>query len=407
MTPSRRAFLVTAGSGSALFAGCSQFASDETGESPEPREPPESGVDGLPDPTSHVHGADGSWSSFGCNAANTRAVGDGEAPVDGVSERWRVDVPEIGFAEPIVADGRVYFVGNRGLRVFDADDGTELWTLEDVEKPPLILEGTAYVSTYEGVSAIEADTGDEIWSRELDAPGNVTAPATISGHRVLCGIGERILALDPEDGSERWRRDVFGQLLDHPAALGVHGFAVATEPGKVDAIGERGVAYARWELPARPSGPPTADKDVVYVPCHDGETYALTVDDAGDTVSETAWSAETGQVSTGLAVADDLVLAVAGRTLRAIDADSGQQRWEFGIGDSSRTAPAVGRETVFVGGDRLWALDPAPTGDPSDGPAVRFEREFEGAVGRGPVLDDGVLYVVADVDGEVALLALE
>ncbi|MDG5761432.1 PQQ-binding-like beta-propeller repeat protein [Natronococcus sp. A-GB1] len=94
--------------------------------------------------------------------------------------------------------------------------------------------------------------------------------------------------------------------------------------------------------------------------------------------------------------------------MRATDADSGQQRWEFGIGDSSRMAPAVGRETVFVGGDRLWALDPAPTGDPSDGPAVRFEREFEGSVGRGPVLDDGVLYVVADVgDNEVALMALE
>ncbi|MDG5761430.1 hypothetical protein QA600_19045 [Natronococcus sp. A-GB1] len=29
----------------------------------------------------------------------------------------------------MVADGRVYFVGNRGLRVLDADDGTELWTL--------------------------------------------------------------------------------------------------------------------------------------------------------------------------------------------------------------------------------------------------------------------------------------
>ncbi|ELY53526.1 pyrrolo-quinoline quinone [Natronococcus amylolyticus DSM 10524] len=404
MTPSRRAFLVAAGSGSALFAGCSQFASDETGEAPGPREPPESGVDELPDPNSHVHGADGSWSSFGCNAANTRAVGDDEAPVNGISERWRVGVPEIGFAEPIVADGRVYFVGNQGLRVLDADDGTELWTLEDVEKPPLILEGIAYVSTYEGVSALEADTGDEIWSRELDAPGSVTAPATIRGHGVLCGIGERILELDPEDGSERWRRDLLGQTLDHPAYTGPRGVAVATEAGMVYVLYD-GVAYARWELPARPSGPPTADKDVVYVPCYDGETYALTTDH--DAVSETAWSAETGQVSTGLAVADDLVLAVAGRTLRAIDADSGQQRWEFEIGDSSRTAPAVGRETVFVGGDRLWALDPAPSGDPSDGPAVRFEHEFEGSVGRGPVLDDGVLYVVADVDGEVALLALE
>jgi outer membrane protein assembly factor BamB len=407
MTPSRRALLAAAGSGSAVLAGCSRFPSGDTDESPEPREPPDSGVDEEPDPSNSVRGADGSWSSFGCNAANTRAVADGKAPVDGVSERWRVEVPEIGFAEPVVADGRVYFVENRGLRVLDADDGSELWTREDVEKPPLVLEGTAYVSTYEGVSALEADTGDERWSRELDAPGSVTAPATIRGHGVLCGVGERILELDPEDGSERWRRDLLGQALDHPAYAGPRGVAVATEAGMVYALYD-GVAHARWELPARPSGPPAADKDVVYVPCHDGETYALSADDTGNTVSETAWAAETGQISTGLAVADDLVLAVAGSTLRAVDADSGSRRWEFGIGDSSRTAPAVGRETVFVGGDRLWALDPAPTGDPSDGPAVRFEREFEGAVGRGPVLDDGVLYVVAEIDDdEVALVALE
>ncbi|AGB38362.1 outer membrane protein assembly factor BamB family protein [Natronococcus occultus] len=408
MTPSRRAFLAVVGSGSALLAGCSQFPGDDSGASLEPSEPPESGVDEAPDPRNDVHGADGSWSSFGCNAANTRAVGDGEAPVDGVSERWRVPVAEVGFTEPIVADERVYFVENRGLRVFDADDGSELWTVEDVEKPPLLLEGTVYVATYEGVSALDIDTGNEIWSRELDAPGSVTAPAAIGTHTVSCGIGERVVALDPEDGTERWHRDAFGQLLDHPAALGVRGVAVATEAGMVDAVGERGVAHDRWELPARPSGPLTADTDTVYVPCDDGETYALAVGDGGDTVSKTAWSAETGHVSTGLAVADDVVLAVAGNTLRAIDADSGQRRWEFGVGDSSRTAPIVSRETVFVGGDRLWALDPAPTGDPSDGPAVRFEREFEGSVGRGPVLDDGVLYVVAEVDdGEAALLALE
>ena len=64
------------------------------------------------------------------------------------------------------------------------------------------------------------------------------------------------------------------------------------------------------------------------------------------------------------------------------------------MGDWRHTAPCYGRDTLFVGGDRLWALDPTPSG--GAGPAVRFERSFAGRVGPGPVVDDGRLYVVAE-----------
>ncbi|WP_435152219.1 hypothetical protein [Haladaptatus sp. DFWS20] len=70
---SRRRFLalgaVTA------FAGCTATADD----------PPEPGSNQSTDPDRHIYGADGEWSSFGCNASNTRAVADGRAPVDGVT----------------------------------------------------------------------------------------------------------------------------------------------------------------------------------------------------------------------------------------------------------------------------------------------------------------------------------
>lgn len=408
MTPSRRAFLAAAGFGSALLAGCSQFTSDDSGDLPEPDEPPEAGIDELPDSSRHIHGADGTWSSFGCNAANTRAVADGAAPVDGVSERWRVELPEIVRREPVVADGRTYVVDVEELRAFDAADGSDLWSFEGAMRTPLVREDTVYVSTHEGIHALEADSGDKIWSRELDAPGSVTAPATIADRQLLCGIGERVLALDLEDGSERWHQDVFGQVLAHPAYVGVRGIAVVTDAGMAYVLRDDGVADARWELPARPTGSPTGNEGVVYVPCGDGNTYALTIDDSGGSVAETAWTAETGSVPSGLAVSDGLVLGVSGGTLRAIDADTGRRRWEFGIGDRNHNmAPVVGRETVFVGGDSLWALDPAPGGDPDDGPAIRFEWEFDGRLGPGPVLDDGILYVFAEVDGEFALLALE
>ena len=68
----------------------------------------------------------------------------------------------------------------------------------------------------------------------------------------------------------------------------------------------------------------------------------------------------------------------------------------------------TGRETIFIGGDRLWALDPSPDdGIFRSAPAVRYEKTFYGRVGPGPVLDDGVLYVVVETGEESThLLAL-
>ena len=92
----------------------------------------------------------------------------------------------------------------------------------------------------------------------------------------------------------------------------------------------------------------------------------------------------------------------------AIESDSGAVRWTHPIGEWRHTAPAIGRETIFIGGDRLWALDPSPDdGVFGSAPAVRYEKTFSGRVGPGPVLNDGVLYVVANTGEEsINLLAL-
>ncbi|MFC4438743.1 MULTISPECIES: outer membrane protein assembly factor BamB family protein [Natrialbaceae] len=407
MTSSRRALLASVGSGTVLLSGCSRFSSTRSREPPEPDEPPESGVDELPDPSRHVHGANGEWSSFGCNAANTRTVADGKAPVDGGSERWRVEASPMARQGLVAAGGRVYLPDGSELSVFDADDGTELWSVENVWEPPLVWEDVVYVSSIDGVHALEAETGDELWKRTVDVPGNATAPAIVGGRNLICAFGERVVALDPEDGSVRWHRDVFGQVLDHAATLGQRWIVVATEAGMVYTLAGNGVAYNRWQLPEPPTAPPSTDGETIYVNCRDGNTYALS--DENESMTKFDWTVETGWARGGIAVVDDIVLTAGGRTLRAIDAESGLRYWDHEIGDWDHTAPAYGRETVFVGGDRLWALDLAPEGNPADGPAIRFEREFAGEiVGPGPVLDDGALYVVAQVeDEELVLLALE
>ncbi|QCS42205.1 PQQ-binding-like beta-propeller repeat protein [Natrinema versiforme] len=407
MPSTRRTLLTSVGAAvtSMTLAGCSQLPA-ALGPDPEPDEPPESGVERRVDPGDHILGADGDWSSFGCNAANTRAVADGQAPVDGVSERWRADVAQLGYRAPVVAGGRVYHPDGRRLRVFDAADGTELWTLEDSRVAPLVRDGVVYVPVGTTLYALEADTGDELWNREFETRGSVTTPTTYEGRQLVCGAGERVVSLDPETAEIRWEREVFGQVLDHLAVFQGYGFVVATEAGEVSLFSEEGTGWRRWELPSTPTCPPSADTDSIYVTCRNGTTYALMDDGLSD--PEITWTDDTGWAERGIGVVDDLVLVANGRGLHAVDAESGEHRWEYDTGDWRHTAPAYGRDTLFVGGDRLWAVDPTPGDSPDGGPAVRFERKFAGRVGLGPVLDDGTLYVVAEVEDETfALLALD
>ncbi|MFC6730406.1 pyrrolo-quinoline quinone, partial [Natronoarchaeum mannanilyticum] len=65
--PSRRRYLAAVGAAGVPLAGCSYIHG-----SPSADEPPEAGVDDPPEPRSDLHGADGEWSSFGCNASNAR-----------------------------------------------------------------------------------------------------------------------------------------------------------------------------------------------------------------------------------------------------------------------------------------------------------------------------------------------
>lgn len=401
MPSTRRSFLACVATGSATLAGCSRNSS-----SPNPDVPPAAGVDVLSTPDRNVSGANGDWSSFGCNAANTREVADGEAPVDGVTERWRVEVGGLSLQAPVVVGDRVYQPDGRELRVFDAADGTELWSHEEVVAAPLVRDGVAYVSSTNTVDALDAETGETLWTRTFDAPGRVTSPATYAGRELICAAGEHVFAIDPGDGAIVWQRDVFGQVLDHVAFFGGLMPVVVTEAGMVYLLVD-GTGVWRWQLPAAPAGPPSAGSDSVYVNCRDGKTYALMSEARRSAAFH--WTADIGGwAERGMAVVDDLVLVPGGRNLHAIDAKSGRRHWRYAIGDWQHTAPAFGRDTVFVGGDRLRAIDPTPGGSPVDGPALRFEREFAGRVGPGPVLNDGSLYVIAEVEAETyALLALE
>ncbi|MFC7138195.1 PQQ-binding-like beta-propeller repeat protein [Halobaculum litoreum] len=252
--PSRRRYLATLGSGAvAAVAGCSSAIGRPTAS-----EPPDAATPPL-DADRQVHGSDGRWSSFGCNAGNTRSVHGihaGEAPVDGVSEDWRVEVPGLQRRAPVVADGRVFLPGRDAMRVFDAADGTELWRVAGVGDHPVVRGDTVYVADRldRAVRALAVDGGGERWSVSVDAPP--VGPTQYPGAPLIVGAGETVHALDPASGDEQWTRRVFGRVLRSPPVCKGFAVAVATEAGEVSLLDQRtGEGLWRYRLPSPPTCP--------------------------------------------------------------------------------------------------------------------------------------------------------
>lgn len=386
--PSRRRVLSLAGTASVTaLGGCLGFGSDDR---PAYSRPSTEG--GPPDPASHVFGSDGQWSSEGFDAANTRWDYGGSAPRDGGTVRWRRGVGRDGLRAPTVCDGRVYLTETDRLMAVDATSGETRWELPGETPPggrPSVAGDVVYTVADGVLRALDAGTGDRRWSRSFDGP--TTMPATLTGERLVVGDGEYVRVLSGSDGSEVWSRRLFGRV-NYPATVAGTAAVVTTGGGGVFALRDGGEGVFQQAVGAEVTAPATLGRDYLFVADEDGTLSAL-----DGATGATEWRAEGATGGDGVAYTDSYVYAVDGATLRAFDTGTGEEHWTFDAGETTGTPSVVG-DTLYVGGDRLYALDPTGRGDP-----VRFSMDLGGPVGPDVSAGDGVLFapIATGESGEV------
>ncbi|MEM9695470.1 MAG: PQQ-binding-like beta-propeller repeat protein [Myxococcota bacterium] len=134
---------------------------------------------------------------------------------DGVVMAYRTDNGAEAWNAPVDLSADAQQVRDEDLRYFDAD----------ATPVPGLAEGrpVIYVASYEGgVYALDASTGEQVWSNDAaigvsdlvlwDAPARPREgePPGARRHRVLLASSglTGITGLDPDAGSELWRRDV-------------------------------------------------------------------------------------------------------------------------------------------------------------------------------------------------------
>jgi outer membrane protein assembly factor BamB len=233
--------------------------------------------------------------------------------------------PTDPYPAPVLAEGVVVHHatadGDRTrLAALDADSGTEQWTTPARDYwTPVVAAGDRVFTRHGGVvRSRSAADGSVAWRTDVPGPSPVTAlqPVWIRDG-VYVGVErrdepDRLLVLDPADGSRRWRRTVGAEL--------------------------EGVA-------------PAADGVFVASSVNDPDGGILIRLDGFDRDGTRRWQTTTelqigGAIQT-LARVGEAVVAASDTAVAAYDPADGTRRWRFEP-ESYRLGVAVGDDALYV-----------------------------------------------------------
>lgn len=334
------------------------------------------------------------WSQAGAGPARTRVSPD-PGPEEPPGILWSGLIDSGIATEPVVASAgeiqAVLVAGPSNLRAIDLENGRELWEAPlpgATSASPVAWDGLAWIGTLDGEGRLlHGADGSEAGAYEVDFT-LAGAPLVDGGLLIFEETSvsgrpneSRLHALDPRSLEPRW----------------THDFSAAA--GRA----------------------PASDGERVYVHAHDG-VFAVRLADGSPAWS---WSREAHRQVFGPAVAGGRVVvhsspAPPGGSLTALDASTGELRWQRTLPRRFAGPPALDEDAIYatVLPGALHCLD-ASTGELRWEQALPARAESAPAVGARRVFTGGVGFVAAfdratgepvwrlDIDGEVASLSVQ
>ena len=364
----------------------------------------------------------GEWAMFRRDLSHTGSINPGAILPRG-EVKWTFTTGAAIHSSPTVVDGVLYF-GSQDFRVYalDAATGDKLWEFKTgswVESSPAVVDGVVYVGSNDGnVYALDADTGNELWHFKT-AYAVRSSPAVANGMVCFGSDDWNIYAVDAATGTELWHYGVDNMVISSPAIT--QGVVVV---GSVD--GHCYVLNAingkmRLQFPSRSVTASPAVKDsVAYFSNNMGSLYAIDVGARNwplENKLKVYWDAlyirgaaprppkTSGYVwstwlmsrtSSSPALEGDNLYIGAGTRMVSINTVTHEIQWQFEVGETVASSPAVAGNAVYFGSEdgRLYALDrttgeklwDSPTGDIiTSSPAVAGGMVYVGS-------HDGILY---------------
>lgn len=313
-----------------------------------------------------------------------------------------------GLFEPLVVDDQVVVSNRAGvISSFATDSGVRRWRKNlDVTLTSGVGGDSEviYVSDVNAqVHAFDASTGESLW--ESGASSEVLMPV-VSGFGVAAfrSADGRVVALEPEDGTERW------SVSNTPPALTLNGYSrpllldggvlVGLDDGRLLAL-DTASGRLIWEtVLSVPSGRSEVERLVdldadiaiddegIYVANYQGRAARL---EPGR--GQIVWSTPLS-VGSGIALDDSGLIVVDDEdNIIKLDKETGQQIWKNDTMTSRRfSPPAFTPEGDIVLGDVEGYLHVL---DADDGTVLGRARPASDAIKARPLRVDNTLYIQA------------
>ena len=386
--PSRRRLLCAVGGAAAAgLAGCT----DDVGSEASPGTDPDTE---WPQP--------GGTDRFDCYRK------DAAAPRTAPERRWTAETGEPK-ARPVVADGRVLLLTERGLTAYDLESGEQRWRTSGGPEftsrtAPNVVDGTAYLGTTlpDGMVAVDVEDGERRWAVELGARPSTPPVVDVARETLAVGTEEGLVGLTV-DGERRWTRETFSRV------------SALVSWRDVLCAGTRGGELLAFFGLLDPRGSWRRDVDggVTQVALLDGSSVVVSTSEGpvsrrnASRGGAARWKRDVGG-SEGVVVGPNTY--AVGPGLASVGTRTGEGHWQ--VDDALEAAPAGAGDTVYSGGDGFIAAYGTGGGAGIGGyrfGAERWRHDVDGSVSTGVSVADGAVFGTAyrEETGVGTLYALE
>ena len=309
----------------------------------------------------------------------------------------------------------VLFPVSDRLIAMNRSEGTVEWSSQlgsNATTAPGVGDGAAFVGTLDGrLVALDLEEGSERFVRALD--GAVTAGPLVVGWTVYAGTdnatdGGTLYALDTFDGRVLWSRPMGAAVNAQPALWGDHLFALS-DLGGVQSL-DPATGTLQWQFPAgtAPGGSLTAAPIVwagrLYIASSSGFVYCLDADpsdavdegqkDVDGSPYDIIWTYRDEEhplsLSLSGALVDGLLVLVDGRDgVFALDATGGTVAWRVRV----PTTVPLATDLVAVNGSIVVGGSAIDILSSANGSSTwNYDRAAHSLMG-GPAATDGMLFI--------------
>ncbi|WP_158055686.1 outer membrane protein assembly factor BamB family protein [Halorussus halophilus] len=327
------------------------------------------------DDDSTVDWGTNAWPQMGSDNGRTYYNEDGSGPRGTLTDAWTVDASRNLNEGPAVADGIVYTIlgsestGEQHLKALDAEDGSEQWSRKLTNQDPegwyepdeiVVADGDVYVTRRCYTEVYDASDGTKLWSQER---GGIYPVVT---DELLVAVGEEtggadeepiLVALSRADGSVQWTHEFKYYDKAQLASVGGTLYAAASDIGTED--NSKVVSLApetgeiEWSTNLGVMSHVVATETGILATT-EAAVHCLTPE-----TGEHRWSKEGSELSDDdpryidlLAVGDGIVYISDDRDLNAFDLATGEQLWSVVIANEGNLAWTPG--SLAVAGDTLY-----------------------------------------------------